>query len=141
MSMTLLGEAPSQVAQFHRDQRYQILPAYVQDGIVLLCDFCSSTDATVFEDLVTQAFQRCGRWPGPESVVIGNASFDHTERLTQMCKDAGVSNLPPPYPPNLNPIEWLFAEFSSFIKRHWNHYEQNPEQRFDNFLEWCIREY
>jgi hypothetical protein len=29
------GVAPAQVAKFHRDQRYQILPAYTQDGILL----------------------------------------------------------------------------------------------------------
>ncbi|KAJ5471939.1 hypothetical protein N7539_008508 [Penicillium diatomitis] len=31
----LLSKAPLQVTQFHRDQRYQILPAYAQDRIVL----------------------------------------------------------------------------------------------------------
>jgi transposase len=32
-----LGVTPLQVANFHRDQRYQILPAYCQDGIILSC--------------------------------------------------------------------------------------------------------
>lgn len=30
-----LGMAPVQVSKFHRDQRYQILPANAQDGVVL----------------------------------------------------------------------------------------------------------
>ncbi|KAJ5366190.1 hypothetical protein N7541_000131 [Penicillium brevicompactum] len=42
-----LGKAPLQVTQFHRDQRYQILPAYIQDGILLSRVFRGSTDATV----------------------------------------------------------------------------------------------
>ena len=32
-----LGATPVQIAQFHRGQRYQILPAYPQDGIRLFC--------------------------------------------------------------------------------------------------------
>lgn len=44
----------------------------------------------------------------------------------------------PPYSPDLNPIEEVFAELKAFIKRHWQNYEENPEQGFDAFLEWCI---
>lgn len=40
--------------------------------------------------------------------------------------------------PNLNPIEEFFAELKAFIRRNWKSYEENPEQGFDNFLEWCI---
>jgi hypothetical protein len=42
-----LGTAPVQVSKFHRDQRYQILPAYAQDGIILSRVFQGSTDASV----------------------------------------------------------------------------------------------
>ena len=42
-----LGIAPVQVSKFHRDKRYQILPAYAQDGIVLSRVFQGSTDAFV----------------------------------------------------------------------------------------------
>lgn len=45
-----LGMAPVQVSKFHRDQRYQILPAYSQDGVVLSRVFRGSTDASAFED-------------------------------------------------------------------------------------------
>ncbi|KAI2726472.1 hypothetical protein CBS147354_4187 [Penicillium roqueforti] len=51
-----LGVAPRQVSQFHRDERYQILPAYAQDGVVLSRVFRGSTDATVFEDLLMNSF-------------------------------------------------------------------------------------
>lgn len=50
-----LGVAPVQVSQFHRDERYQILPAYAQDGVVLLAFFaapqmplCSRISSTSF---------------------------------------------------------------------------------------------
>jgi hypothetical protein len=43
-----LGVTSKQVAQFHCDERYQVLPAYSQDGIVLSRAFCGSTNAYVF---------------------------------------------------------------------------------------------
>ncbi|KAI1829276.1 hypothetical protein DTO006G1_9806 [Penicillium roqueforti] len=129
-----------QVSQFHRDQRYQILAAYAQDGILFSRVFRGSTDATVFEDFKAQLLQHCERWPEPKSVlVMDNASFHHSERMTQMCVDAGVKLVYlPPYSPDLNPIEELFDELKAFIKRNWSCYEVDPDQGFDAFLGWCI---
>jgi transposase len=70
---------------------------------------------------------------------IINASFHRTEGVRQICLAAGVKLIYlPPYSPDLNPIEELFAELKAFIKRRWLVYEENPEQGFDNFLEWCV---
>jgi transposase len=65
--------------------------------------FNGSTDSVVFEDYIEQLLPHCGRWPEPKSVlVMDNASFYHTERLEQMCCDAGVKLMHlPPYPPDL----------------------------------------
>lgn len=135
-----LGVSPMQVSQFHRDQRYQTLPAYAQDGIVFSRVFRGSTDATVFGDFIAQLLQHCGRWPEPKSVlVMDNASFCHSERMTQMCVDAGLKLVYlPPYSPDLNPIEEFFAELKAFFKRNWIYYEGHPDQGFDAFLGWCI---
>lgn len=135
-----VGIAPTQVAKFHRDQRYQILPAYAQDGIVLSRVFQGPTDASIFNDFIEELLQHCGRWPEPKSVlVMDNASFHHSESLEQMCSQAGVKLVYlPPYSPDLNPIEELFSEVKAFIKRHWQTYADNPEQGFASFLEWCI---
>ncbi|RYO29315.1 hypothetical protein AA0113_g12065 [Alternaria arborescens] len=99
-----------------------------------------STDSAVFEDYIEQLLPHCGRWPEPKSVlVMDNASFHHTERLEQMCCDAGVKLMYlPPYSPDLNPIEEFFAELKAFIKKNWRAFEDAPEQGFDSFLEWCI---
>jgi transposase len=67
---------------------------------------------------------------------MDNASIHHTERIEQMCRDTGVKL--PPYSPDLNPIEDFFAELKAFIKPNWHIYEENPQQGFDSFLEWCI---
>lgn len=70
---------------------------------------------------------------------MDNASFHHSERMTQMCVDAGVNLVYLPlYSPDLNRIEELFAELIAFIKRNWSYYEEGPDQGFDTFLGWCI---
>ena len=70
---------------------------------------------------------------------MDNATIHHTERVEQMCRDAGVKLVYlTPYSPDLNPIEDFFAELKAFIKPNWHIYEENPQQGFDSFLEWCI---
>lgn len=136
-----LGVSPLQVSHFHRDQRYQILPAYCQDGIILSRVFQGSTDATVFEDYIEQLLEHCGRWPEPKSVlVMDNASFHHSPRIEAMCNEAGVKLVYlPPYSPDLNPIEEFFSELKAFVRRNWAWYEEDQEQGFQSFLERCIQ--
>ena len=112
---------PVQVAQFQREQRYQILPAYTKDIVTLARVFRGSTDSAVFEGFIEQLLPLCGRWLELKSVlIVDNASFHHTERIEQNCYDAGVKLVYlPPYSPDLNPIEAFFTELKAFIKRHW----------------------
>jgi transposase len=94
----------------------------------------------VFEEFIEQLLPFCNPWPEKYSVlVMDNASIYHTEWIKQMCRDVGVKLVYLPlYSPDLNPIEEFFAELKAFIKRHWQIYEDDPEQGFDTFLEWCI---
>jgi transposase len=94
----------------------------------------------VFEDFIEHLLPSCSRWPERNSVlVMDNASIHHSERVKQMCCDAGVKLVYlPPYSPDLNPIEEIFAELKAFIKLSGHDYEENPRQGFDAFLEWCI---
>ena len=89
-----------------------------------------TTDREVFEDFIEQLLSLCGRWPKSQSVlVMNNASFHHTDRITQMCPNAEVKLIYlSPYSPDLDPIEELFAEMKAFIKRNWQVYEVNPSQ-------------
>jgi transposase len=44
-----------------------------------------------------------------------NASFHHSERVKQLCSEAGVKLLYlPPYSPDFNPIEEYFAELKAY---------------------------
>jgi transposase len=56
-----LGITPTQVARLQRGQRYQILPAYTQDGVLLSRVFRGSTDSDVFEDFIGQLLTLCSR--------------------------------------------------------------------------------
>jgi transposase len=82
--------------------------------------FQGSTDSAVFEDFLKQLLPLCGKWLEPKSVlVMDNASFHHTERITQMCYDARVKLVYLPlYSLDLNPIKEFFAELKAFIKRN-----------------------
>jgi transposase len=113
------GTSPTQITKFNRGQRYQILPAYSQDGILLSRAYRGVTDSTMFEDFIEQLLYHYGRFPEPKSVpVMDNASFHHGERIQQMCDAAGVKLLYlPPYSPDLNPIEEQFAELKAFVKK------------------------
>ena len=53
----------------HLLEKYQILSAYAQDGIVLSRVFRGSTDAALFEVFVAQLLQHCERWPEPKSAL------------------------------------------------------------------------
>ncbi|GAB7336899.1 hypothetical protein MBLNU13_g01178t1, partial [Cladosporium sp. NU13] len=113
------GVTPVQIARFRRGERYQILPAYAQDGIVYAKVYEGTTDGPVFEEYIQELLLHCGRWPQPKSVlVMDNASFHHRPKVRQMCDDAGVILVyASPYSPDLNPIEEFFAELKAFVKK------------------------
>lgn len=131
-----LGAAPVEVTRFHRDRRYQILPAYIQDGILFSKVFQGSTDGEVFENFIEQLLHHCN---SDAVLIMDNASFHHSERIREMCLEAGVELLNlPPYSPDLNPIEEFFAEMKASMKKQWHDYESSPHQDFRAYLEWCV---
>jgi len=118
------------IARFQRGQRYHILPAYTQNGILLSRIFQGTTDSTVFEDFIEELLLHCGKWPEEYSVLVMDiAPFHRSERIQQMCDAAGVKLLYlPPYSPDLNPVEGYFAELKAFIKKNWSQYKKNPRE-------------
>jgi transposase len=102
--------------------------------------FQGTTDGFVFEEYIEQLLHHCGRWPEPNSVLImDNVSFHHSDRIEEMCRDAGVKVVYlPPYSPDQNPIEEFFAELKAFIKKQWRKFEESPHAAFKEYLEWCV---
>lgn len=134
------GVTPVQTARFHRGPRYQILPAYCQDGILLSRVYEGGTDAAWFEDFVEQLLHHCRPYPEPKSVlVMDNATIHHSPRVRELCEAAGVVLVYlPPYSPDFNPIELFFAVLKSYIKQTWPTYLEDPMPGFRAFLEHCV---
>ena len=134
------GATPVQVDEFNREQRFQILAAYTQRGVELARVYPGYTDAVIFDDFIEQLLHHCGKWPEPNSVlVMDNASIHRSERLEQMCIEAGVRLLKlAPYSPDMNPIEELFAEIKTYIRQQRHNHADVFEKDFRTFLEMCV---
>lgn len=134
------GFSPIQITKFGRGKRWHMLPAYAQGGIVLRRVYQGSTDSELFEDFIAQLLHHCGRYPEPKSVIVmDNASWHHSEKILQMCQDAGVElEFLPPYSPDFNPIEEYFGVLKKFIKKKWHENEDFIAREFQMFLEWCV---
>jgi hypothetical protein len=48
------GKRPRQIKRFHRGPRFQILPAYTQDGVIHFRVYEGSTDAEIFENFIEE---------------------------------------------------------------------------------------
>lgn len=52
-------------------------------------------------------------------VVLDNASVHHSDRVVRLIEEAGaVVIYTAPYTPELNPIEYMFRQYKSFLRRH-----------------------
>ena len=133
------GMPAVQTANFHREQRHQILPAYTQNGMIYTEIFQGPTDGDVFENFIRNLLPLCGRWPEPNSVlVMDNASFHRGSSIKELCDQAGVMLFfLSPYSPDLNPIEELFSQLKAFIRRHWRKRSLDFDN-FGDFLRWAI---
>jgi hypothetical protein len=59
-------------------------------------------------------------FPGPESVLLmDNASIHHSETVADLCADVGVKLMfLPAYSPDLAPVEKVFFNIKSWIRRN-----------------------
>jgi transposase len=134
------GKRLRQVKRFYRGQRFQILSAYTQDSVIHFRVYKGSIDTEIFENFVEKLLSYCGRWPAPKSVLImDNASFYRSDKIQQICDDAGVLLLYlPPYSPDFNPIEEMFGELKTYIRQVWDEYIGFVRADFLGFLEECV---
>jgi transposase len=98
------------------------------------------TDGAVFKDFIEQLLYHCRLYLQLKLVlVMDNALFYSSERITQICCNAGVKLLYLlPYLLDFNPIEEFFAELKAFIKKQWHEFESSSHEEFGAYLEWCI---
>jgi hypothetical protein len=70
---------------------------------------------------------------------MDNASIHRLEKFEQIYVEAGVRLLKlAPYPPDMNPIEELFAEIKAYIKQQRHNHADLFEKDFETFLRTCV---
>ena len=137
------GVTPVEEQQFHRGGRIQILPAYTMDGVMHSRTYEGSTTTVVFEEFMEGLLPKCGRFPAPRSVLImDNAPWHFSEKLTEMCSDAGVVVLfLSPYSPTLNPIEEFFGELKIYMRKmaQEEFFEELVRLNLQLFIDECLK--
>ena len=103
--------------------RYSAIPVMSTQGIYDICLIEGSVNGEVFESFlrtyllpIVQSFY----WVNLLSVVImDNASFHHVEGAKQLIEDQAGTRLLllPPYSPDLNPLEEVFSQIKSKMKK------------------------
>ena len=139
-----VGQTPTRTTTLGRTERWQILPAYHQDGVICSRVYLGSTDLELFEDFFEKDLLPLMQpWPAPKSVlVMDNASFHKSERIETLCAQRGVKlEYLPPYSCDLNPIEEFFSELKTAIRQNWRAWNTRSEEEgrsYGQFLNWCI---
>jgi transposase len=135
------GVAPIQHRALERGQRWQILPAYTIDGILAFDIYQGTTNFESFLEL--QVLPKCNPFPAKNSVIIMDA-VRHSDRIKQMCADAGVKLVClPPFMPCFNPVEGFFLDLKIFVKRHWSMYVKMTDKSHESFakyLRFCLEQ-
>jgi transposase len=95
-----------------------------------------STDTEIFENFIEELLPYCGMWPARYPVLImDNASIHRSDKIQQMCDDAGVILLYLRlYSPDLNLIEEMFGELKTYIGQVWDKHIDFVRADFLGFL-------
>ena len=130
----LRGLAPTDTVLSIRGKRLSAVAAMSTRGIEDI-DIC---EGTTNGETFTRFLERCivpilqpFNGSNPRSVVVlDNASIHHSERIQQLIDATGaLIRYLPPYSPDLNPIEEVFAQVKQFLKGNHLAYHCTSEPR------------
>ena len=80
------------------------------------CEYHGSTDLSLFEGWFEQ--QLCPSLQPGTVVILDNASFHKSDNIDHIAEEHGIEILYlPPYSPDLNPIEKLWANFKRNLRK------------------------
>lgn len=113
----------------HRSKKYSLLAACDVDGFIPeSCDIVlRDEDGTVDTErfllwVQTKLCPMLGRYDRMEKrsvVVLDNATIHHDDRVVKAIEATGALVIyTAPYSPDLNPIEWMFAQYKKAVMRH-----------------------
>jgi transposase len=105
----------------YKGRRYSSLAGICSVGVAALSVFSGGVNAHDFIDFLQhQLLPVMQPYPAERSVlVVDNATIHHVAAVQAMCNARGVVLLfLPPYSPELNPIEEVFATVKQWLRRH-----------------------
>ena len=113
----------------HRSKKYSMLAACDVDGFIveccdiILCNEDGTVDTERFLSWVLirlcPALGRYDRFENRSIVVLDNATIHHDDRVVRAIEATGARVIyTAPYSPDLNPIEWMFAQYKKAVLRH-----------------------
>ncbi|KIJ49303.1 hypothetical protein M422DRAFT_147223, partial [Sphaerobolus stellatus SS14] len=110
-------------AGFQCGQRYSLLPALTQDGIIYSDIKLGAYDGPSFITFLEGLLEHMNPYPAPWSVLIlDNCAIHHVKGVREQCEQHGVKILYlPPYSPNLKPIEEAFSFVKAYLQFHGAH--------------------
>jgi DDE superfamily endonuclease len=75
----------------------------------------------------------CNPYPGLRGVIVlDNASTHTNPRVVQLIGDYGcLVKAPPPYSPDLSPVELTFSMLKAGCRRHWPQHRDDFDDDFD----------
>ncbi|GHU54460.1 hypothetical protein AGMMS49975_14910 [Clostridia bacterium] len=83
-----------------------------------------ATDADLFEGWLENIFAPCVRDISRSVLIIDNASFHNKERIFDIADEYGFKVIfLPPYSPDLNPIEKLWANVKRRLRFHMHKFD------------------
>jgi len=111
------GEPVYDEVQGRKSERTNIVAGKCGDSVIAPGEYKGYTDHRLFETWFSGALLTQLK-PG-SVIVLDNATFHRKKALHKLAELAGCSVLfLPPYSPDLNPVEKLWANFKSFLKDH-----------------------
>ena len=103
----------------HRTIRKTLIAGYSYGGKQLIApmEYDGYTDTEVFNTWISEVL--CKELIPGQVVIMDNASFHKSPKVRELIENIGCTLLYlPPYSPDLNPIEHVWANLKALIRKH-----------------------
>jgi transposase len=115
-------------------QRLSIIAAKCEDEIVERHEYDGTMNSRLFEFWFMLLLKVI---PQGSSVIMDNASFHRKKTLKNMAEEAGCKVVfLPPYSPDFNPIEKVWANLKKFLRNHLNRFQSVSDGVCHYFAVW-----
>jgi len=133
------GRAPKGVKVFgkiqgKKFQRLSIIAAKCEDEIIERHEYDSNMNSRLFEFWFMLLLKVI---PQGSAVIMDNASFHRKKVLKKMAEEVGCRVVfLPPYSPDFNPIEKVWANLKKFLRNHLFRFQSVSDGVYHYFTVW-----